>query len=103
MLLVFEAWTKRPPTKEDTRPWLSDIKDPGGRREIIMAGALIIDGRAGFASAKILRDDQARISGYGEIESIACGSREENGEASAKAGILEPFFYGYVKALPRGN
>jgi hypothetical protein len=96
--LFSEGLAKAPPTKEDTRPWSTYIKDSTGRIEIISCIALTIDWRTGAAFAEILRDAEARISGYGEIESIACGSRQENGEPAAEAGILEPFFHGYLQA-----
>jgi hypothetical protein len=93
--IVTEAWAKDWP-KGEKRP--TDLHLEEVKREIIIASALTIDQRAGVAFSEILRDAEARISGYGEIESIACGSRQENGEPAAEAGILEPFFYGYLQA-----
>jgi hypothetical protein len=94
--VVTEAWAKDWPKGEEppTDLHLHEVK-----REIIIASALTIDRRAGVAMAEVLRDAEARISGYGEIETIACGSRQENGEPCTEAGILEPFFRGYVQAL----
>jgi hypothetical protein len=93
--LVTEAWAKDWPKGEE-RP--TDLHLHEVKREIIIASALTIDRRAGMAMAEILRDDEARISGYGKIEAIACGSRKANGEPCAEAGILEPFFRGYLQA-----
>jgi hypothetical protein len=96
--LVSEAWEKSWPIGEEPKGPI-DLRLQEVKREIIMATALTIDGRAGQAYAEILRDDQARISGYGEIESIACGSLQENGERAVKPGVLlQPFFGGYLQA-----
>jgi hypothetical protein len=95
--LLAEAWAKSWPKGEEPQGPV-DLQLQDVKHEIIMACALTIDGRAGEAHVEILRDAEARISGYGEIESIACGSRQENGEPVAEARILEPFFYGYSRA-----
>lgn len=95
--LLSEAWAKSWPKGEEPKGPI-DLRLQEVKREIVMGCALTIDGRAGQAQAEILRDGEARISGYGEIDSMACGSRRENGEPAVKANILQPFFRSYLKA-----
>ena len=91
--LLSEAWVKSWLKGEEPKGPIDQVK-----REVVMGCALTIDGRAGHAMAEILRDDQARISGYGEIDSIACGSLLQNGESAVQPDILQLFFRSYLEA-----
>jgi hypothetical protein len=94
--LVSEAWAKSWPQGEEPKGPI-DLRLQEVKREIVMACALTIDGRVGQAHAEILRDDEARISGYGEIESIPCGTKQDNGEPAVEANLLKHFFQSYVQ------
>lgn len=95
--LLSECWAKTwPQGEKPKRP--VDLRLEEVKREIVMLCALTIDGRAGCAFREIERDHEALISGLGEIESIACGSLQENGEPAAEAEILKPFFHAYLHA-----
>ena len=93
--LLSEAWTKSWPKGEEPKGPI-DLRLQEVKREIVTGVALTIDGRAGQACAEILRDDRGSISGYGEIESIPCGTRQENGEQAVEANILKQFFHEYL-------
>lgn len=95
--LVTECWTKA--LEKGQEPPKGSLRLQEVKQESIVASALTIDGRAALAMAKILRDEEARISGYGEIDLIACGSRQENGEPAVEAKLLEAFFIGYSQTL----